>query len=330
MRVTSFVFMQTQWLVEKAKAMFVGFKDGYISMTDDKLLYTVDTKIHHVEHFGPLAENFEERKGGWRGPQFDTLEEYAETTSAWGKDCQKNYVSWKWQNSMCFNVLGIESNNKAYNIKPNAGGTLPFDFDGDGSIDLVVAKVYGDNEGAAKKTGKPSKKKAKKSEATPFDILDDFDLTICKASFDGKTFRIPEPHLTFARKTTMEPYRRAVVESYLKHFPGTEGHLQPADQSAIASAVIKSVRKEVPDAPFYKLVDFAARIPDHLVGDPDDIFAMSSPGYQAKFGPPIQFHNWTKKLVDRLIKYQGRGIEVIDAPTIDHAVHLPQFDISPF
>ena len=309
--------------------MFVGFKDGYISMTDDKLLYTVDTKIHHVEHFGNLSENFEERKNSY-GTKFDTLEEYVETTSAWGKDCQKNYVDWKWQNSMSFDVLGIEANNKAYTIKPNAGGSLPFDFDGNGNIDLVVAKVYGDNTGSAKKTGKPSKKKAKKSEVTPFDILDDFDLTICKASFDGTTFRIPEPHLAFARKTTMEPYRRAIVESYVKHFPGTKGYLQPADQSEIASAVIKSVRREVPDAPFYKLLDVAARIPDHLVGDPDDVFAMFSPGFQARLGPPIQFHNWTKKLVDRLKKYQGRGIEVIGAPAIDEGVNLPKFDISGF
>lgn len=163
-------------------------------------------------------------------------------------------------------------------------------------------------------------------EITPFDILDDFDLTICKASFDGKTFRIPEPHLTFARKTSMEPNRRAVVESYLKHFPEIEKRCGAVAQSKIASTVIKSVRKEVPDAPFYRLVDFAALIPDRY-GDPDedDIFAMYNPMYQAKLGPPIQFHNWTKKLVDRLNKYQGRGIEVIDAPTIKEGVRLPNF-----
>ena len=326
MRGASFVFIQTQWLVDSAKAMFIGFKDGYISMTDDKLLYTVDTKIHHVEHYGNLSENFEERKGGWRGPDFDTLEEYAETTSAWGKDCQKNYVSWKWQNSMSFDVFGIEAANKAYNIKPNAGGTLPFDFNGDGNIDLVVAKVQDDND--MLRTGKPSKKKAKKSkmsDVTPLEILDDFDLTICKASFDGKTFRIPEPHLTFARKTTMEPHRRAVVESYLKHFPGTpEGYLEPTEQSAIATATIKSVRKDVPDAPFYRLIDFATMIPEKY-SETDDIMDLYNPMYQAKLGPAIQFHNWTKKLVDRLEKYQGRGIEVIDAPIISDGKQLRRF-----
>ena len=320
-----YFFYTSQWLVQSADAIFIGFKDGYISMTDDRLLYTVDTSIHHVEHYGNLSENLEERSHA-----FDTPEEYVETTLAWGEDCQEEYVSWKWGNPMFYDMLGVESNNKAYDIKPSAGGSLPFDYHGDGKIDLVVAKTHDGNKETTKKTGKSSEKEAKKTEVTPFEILDDFDLTICKASFDGKTFRIPEPHLTFARKTTMEPNRCAVVESYLKHFPGTKGHMQPADQSAIASAVIKSVRKEVPDAPFYRLLDFAARIPDDLFDDPDDIFAMSNPIFQAKHGPPIQFHNWTKKLVDRLIKYQGRGIEVIDAPTVDKGVRFPKFNISPF
>jgi len=37
-----------KWLVEKANCLFVGFNDGYISADDDRLAYTVDTKIHHV------------------------------------------------------------------------------------------------------------------------------------------------------------------------------------------------------------------------------------------------------------------------------------------
>ena len=37
------------WLVEDSSCMFVGFKDTYIDMVDDCLLYTIDTQIHHVE-----------------------------------------------------------------------------------------------------------------------------------------------------------------------------------------------------------------------------------------------------------------------------------------
>lgn len=39
------------WLVEEASCMFVGFRDTYIDMVDDRLLYAVDTKIHHGTSF---------------------------------------------------------------------------------------------------------------------------------------------------------------------------------------------------------------------------------------------------------------------------------------
>ena len=68
---------------------------------------------------------------------------------------------------------------------------------------------------------------------------------MCKASFDGTKFRIPDPHRTFARKTTMEPNRQAIVESYVKHFkmPDDE-YMEPLPASRLASATIKAVRKE--------------------------------------------------------------------------------------
>ena len=53
---------------------------------------------------------------------------------------------------------------------------------------------------------------------TAHDLLDSFDLTICKASFDGTTFKIPEPHLLFNRKSTMEPCRRLFLQSYMNHY----------------------------------------------------------------------------------------------------------------
>ena len=51
---------------------------------------------------------------------------------------------------------------KIVNIKPKPGGDLPFDFHGDGSIDLIVGSTWKKGVG----------------EVTPFELLDDFDLTI--------------------------------------------------------------------------------------------------------------------------------------------------------
>ena len=42
------------------------------------------------------------------------------------------------------------------------------------------------------------------------DLLRSFDLTICKTSFDGETFRVPAPHDTFNAKTAVDPSRYTV------------------------------------------------------------------------------------------------------------------------
>jgi len=303
--------------------MFVGFNDSYITIDCDRLLYTVDTKIHHVEIWGSVIENLDERMGGSNerikrvievietkgGSVLETLKntEYYKEASEWGKDCQKNYVDPKWKHSMCFDELGVE-NNKAYNIKPKSGGDLPFDFTGGGSIDLIVARI--NTEGGARS------------------LLEDFDLTICKASFDGKNFRIPDPHRTFSAKSTMEPNRSAVVESYVKHFKSPSQkyqYLEPMAAYALASTTIKAVRKDVPNAPFYRQLDFAARLPDRYNGEEYDFGNGALGG--VKYGSSFQFHNWTLKLINRLRKYQQRGIEVVGAPTIGDDVHIKAFSM---
>ena len=263
----------SQWLVESANGMFVGFRDYGIQSTDEQLAYTVDTNIHHVEHWGSLEKNVDEDlemisgysgSGGksvleankeGAGIDIATLKstDYYKSAVSWGKNCQSQYVDFKWKQSMSFDILGVDQN-KAYNIKPKPGGDLPFDREGEGNIDLIVGR---------------------KNVNSSLALLDDFDLTICKASFDGKTFRIPDPHRMFSRKSTMEPNRRAVVESYVRHFnpPGSR-YFRGVDASNHALATIKKVRKDVPRAPFYKQLDLAARLPDRY--NPDDMFGRGS------------------------------------------------------
>ena len=310
--------------------MFGGFHDTYLDVADERLLYTVDTKIHHVEKWGSIFENtivnkhsgdlegIDEYGYGYKtvaeankdgaGIDIETLKntEYYKDAVKWGKNCQKEYVHLKWKHGY-FDELGVDQSS-AYNIKPKPGGDLPFDFHGDGSIDLIVGSTWKKGVG----------------EVTPFELLDDFDLTICKASFDGKTFRVPDPHRTFSAQSTMEPNRRAVVESYVKHFqPPGKKYLDPIAQSALASATIAKVQKDVPNAPFYRQIDVAARLPDKSGKGLFGIFEVD----EAKHGPPIQFHNWTYKLILRLRKYQQRGVDVIGAPTIDDDFDIDEFYI---
>lgn len=180
-------------------------------------------------------------------------------------------------------------------IKPKSGGNLPFDFNGESGIDLIVAQA-----------GLPASS-----------LLDGFDLEICKASFDGKKFHIPDPHLTFAAKTKMEPSRQAVVGSYVRHYPGQPRYMQPIDMARLASTTISAVRRDVPRTPFYNRLDYADSLPDRY--NPGQFFGRGSfmdEMVLLKHGVKIQFHNWVCVLIERLRKYQKRGIEVVDAPTI--------------
>lgn len=332
--------------------MFTGFNDGYIEITSDKLAYTgknielfrvylyqnirhpshqyqcqihtVDTKIHHVEGWGSIAQNYvsEEIGGEYdygdkmveKAKEFDleTLKktDYYKTRAGYGKNCQKNYVDWKWKNTMSFDVLQVDKNSK-YNIKPKPRKDLPFDFNAAGDTDLVVARV-----------GKRGE------ENTAFDLLDDFDLEICKASFDGKTLRIPDPHRIFNRKSAMEPNRRAVVASYVNHFRAPADRWDPVATSQAVNAAITAVRVDVPNAPFFKHVDFAAKLPDRY--DPDSFWgpgSLQDPMVEAKLGSPLLFHNWTRKLINRLQKYQARGIEVVGAPAIANDYSIDAFNL---
>ena len=211
--------------------------------------------------------------------------------------------------SMQFGILGVVPiNDGSHDIKPKPGGKLPFDFYGSGSIDLIVAK-----------TGIPASS-----------LLDGFDLEICKASFDGKKFHIPDPHLTFAGKTRMESNRRSIIGSYVKYHKQPTGYMSAMENSRFASRTIKAVRRDVPIAPFYRLLDVGAALPDRY--DPDAEFfefegTFQDPIVLAKWAPPIQFHNWCCALIKRLRKYQKRGIEVMDAPSIADDFTINTFDI---
>ena len=104
----------------------------------------------------------------------------------------------------------------------NGSGGPCLVFDGRGQVDLLIVATAG-------------------LSASSIIRLEGLDLDTCKASFDGKKFHIPDPHLTFAGKTKMESNRRAVVGSYVRHHHG-EGLLEPIDLCRLASATIRAVR----------------------------------------------------------------------------------------
>lgn len=73
--------------------MFVGVNDTYIDFVDNRLLYVVDTKIHHVEKWGSYAENLEHSR-----EDSDSESEYRQKTIQWGAGAVE-YANWKWKHS---------------------------------------------------------------------------------------------------------------------------------------------------------------------------------------------------------------------------------------
>ena len=96
----------------------------------------------------------------------------------------------------------------------------------------------------------------------------------------------------------------------------------------LASTTISAVRRDVPRTPFYGRLDVADSLPDRYNPDigygrdnfHEDIVLL-------KHGVKIQFHNWVCVLIERLRKYQKRGIEVVDAPMIAEDFEIYECDM---
>lgn len=86
------ILQTEQWLVEQADCMFNGLCDSYINFVDNRLVYSVDTKIHHVEAWGSFARSLENQT------EVSSLDEteYRQRTTEWGK-AAANYASFKWK-----------------------------------------------------------------------------------------------------------------------------------------------------------------------------------------------------------------------------------------
>ena len=83
--------------------MFIGVNDGYIDFVDNRLLYAIDTKIHHVESWGSFAENFQGDSDDSGEDSDDSDEdkdksEYRKKIVQWGTKAVE-YANWKWKHS---------------------------------------------------------------------------------------------------------------------------------------------------------------------------------------------------------------------------------------
>jgi hypothetical protein len=131
---------------------------------------------------------------------------------------------------------------------------------------------------------------ARSKETTALKLIDQFDLSICKVSFDGKSFRIPSPHLTFNAASTMDARRAALIRDFMAVVEDSSSNGEDVfDQSVnLCSGVLELIPpkrwRDVGLAPYDKHSD----VDGHVI--------------------------YLMKLIDRLQKYDARGIKIIDLP----------------
>jgi hypothetical protein len=126
-------------------------------------------------------------------------------------------------------------------------------------------------------------------------LLDSFDIIICKCSFDGQKFRIPDPHLTFAFQTKMEPARQALMDSFCETV--VDGNVQDTD--------FRRQNTDEETHPLFVMAKSGLLSRAGVIWEPDN--STHYPWYQ----------NFFARLFHRHKKYADRGIEFAD-----HEAHL--------
>ena len=142
------------------------------------------------------------------------------------------------------------------------------------------------------------------------DLLASFDLDICKTSWDGSVFRIPDPHRAFRGETRLEPHRlelmRAFADKLLEKDPPRsndeglpENRYLPLDTWDTICHVLGTPQEGHPKWDS----EMAARI---------DGLSLRNLDYGDR--EPWYHHNWFAKLFIRQEKYRERGVRLLGVP----------------
>ena len=130
------------------------------------------------------------------------------------------------------------------------------------------------------------------------DLLAQFDLEICKASFDGRVFRIPQPHRSFRGETRMDPRRLELMSAFADKLL----EKPPSTADGSPSNIYES--EETWDAICHVFDTTREGQPKWQEG------FVSTDEYLT----PKMHHNWFAKLFLRQEKYKSRGIRLLDVP----------------
>ena len=144
------------------------------------------------------------------------------------------------------------------------------------------------------------------------ELLQSFDIVLCKASFDGRLFRVPQPHLSFCAETALDPQRQKLMRTFVAEtFSEGPEPLWAGFNVYGYSGLEVDVRRQ-------RVAAFRARVVPLLMSAGlrgntlDLILEWSDLGlngskddetFMRKF-----HHNFIVRLLKRYAKYRGRGI----------------------
>ena len=139
------------------------------------------------------------------------------------------------------------------------------------------------------------------------ELLSSFDLEICKCSFDGNVFRVPDHVKSFAGHTRVTPARRALVRDFMRNVkkfaPDVSGVGQTPEMDVEMVKVLSKITKKSWNG--IGATKFKDTSKEEWLGE---WFASRSwYDFQDRYIFLI-------KLVERLQKYDERGVTFDDAP----------------
>ena len=280
----------------------------YSDLGADLMGKALESRVHHMEGYALTPEV------GYRFDEYDSEDEpfsLAQAT-AWASGATRDM---KIRND---SMGGCESEGAYVNIEDwnapeyrirAAADTDAFTYDRrldeEKIIDLVVAE---------------------RGVADARDLLAQFDLDICKASFDGRVFRIPDPHRSFRSETRMDPRRLELMSAFADKLL----EKPPARRYEFEDPVYPSNLER--DGRFYTERETWDAI-SHVFETPRE----GEPKWDEEFEPDwdgnwdtMMHHNWFARLFLRQEKYKSRGIRLLDVPpnfaTVEERIEIKTED----
>ncbi|KAK3270578.1 hypothetical protein CYMTET_21024 [Cymbomonas tetramitiformis] len=135
------------------------------------------------------------------------------------------------------------------------------------------------------------------------ELLESFDLEICKSSFDNRVFRVPSPGNSFAGHTAVTPVRHGLIDDFMRNVTKFAPKVKyvDCDDNRTMSKVLVNMKKSSwagLGATPYK---------DTGKGEFMDFMDPSWDDFQCRY-------IFITKLIKRMKKYAERGVKIDDPP----------------